>query len=300
MAVMDSVMAVMNNVSQSRRAIIQLNLAVALFGLAGLLGKATSASPIMLVAGRTAFGSIAFGLLLTTGQMKWPGGPPRRIGKLALPGLLLAFHWISFFESIRVSNVAIALLTYSSCPVFVTIFEPLLFSRRRRSIDAVTAGLVLAGVLILVPAFDLTNSTTAGICWGLVSGLSFAALMLLNRKLTDQFSAAIVTAGQCAFAALALILLLPAYYQPLELRDWGVLLILGVVFTALAHFLFIQSLTRVPAQLASIVSSMESVYGVLFAWMFLGEIPSSRTWLGGMLILAAVILAAGAESPESS
>lgn len=278
--------------SKLRTAMIQLNIAVVLFGLAGLLGKATTASPMMIVLGRTAFGTLAFAVLFLCGLLKWPTGSPRQLLKLTLPGAILAFHWVCFFQSIQLSSVAVALLAYSSFPIFITIFEPVFFHEPRRAVDLLTAILVLAGVAVMVPAFDLSDRTTAGIVWGVLSGLSFAALLLLNRKLAIEFSPAVTAAGQAMFAALVLLMLLPSYYQPLEVRDWLVLILLGVVFTALAHFLFIQSLVHVRAQLASIVSSLESVYGVLFAGLLLGEWPTWRTVAGGSMILCAVLIGA--------
>ena len=271
---------------------LQLNAAVALFGLAGLLGKATTASALMIVAGRTVFGSIAFAILFGAGLLAWPTGSKQRLWQLAVPGGILAFHWFSFFQAIQLSSVAIALLAYSSFPVFITLFEPLIFREPRRRIDAITALLVLLGLLVLVPKFDLDDKTTLGIGWGILSGLSFAGLLLLNRGLACQFTPAVTAAGQGFFAAVLLLLLLPSYYQPLTAQDWWLLVLLGVVFTALAHFLFIQSLVHVRAQLASIVSALEPIYGGLFAWLLLGEIPSWRTACGGALILSAVIIGA--------
>lgn len=283
--------------SKSRLAMIQLHIAVALFGLAGLLGKATTVSPMMIVLGRTGFGALAFAMLFATGLLKRPEGPMRRLLVLALPGCVLAIHWICFFQAIQRSSVAVALLSYSSFPVFVTIFEPLIFGERRRRIDAVTAGLVLLGLIVMTPSLDLNDRTTEGIAWGLLSGLSFAALLLMNRKLATLYSSAVITAGQCLFAAASLAVLLPTYAQPLSLSDWLLLAVLGIVFTALAHFLFIQSLVQIRAQLASVVSALEPIYGGLFAWLLLGEVPAPRTLVGGALILAAIVI--GALSDES-
>lgn len=279
---------------------LQLNAAVALFGLAGLLGKATTASALMIVAGRTVFGTLAFAILFGTGLLVWPGGSRQRLWQLAGPGLILAFHWYSFFHSIQLSSVAIALLAYSSFPVFITLFEPILFHEPRRRIDAITACLVSLGLVVLVPRFDLDDKTTLGVGWGILSGLSFACLLLMNRGLARQFTPAVIAAGQGFFAALLLLFLLPTYYQPLAVQDWCLLIVLGVIFTALAHFLFIQSLVNVRAQFASIVSALEPIYGGLFAWLLLGEIPSLRTAVGGVFILSAVAIGAGMQPVKAS
>lgn len=282
--------------SRFRRPMVQLNIAVALFGLSGLLGKATAASPIFIVAGRTVFGALAFAMLFLTGFLNLPDVPARRYLRFAWPGCVLAVHWVSFFEAIQVSSVAVALLAYSSFPVFTTLFEPIVFRESRRRVDLLTAGLVLLGIAILVPSYDLNNNTTAGVCWGVLSGLTFAILLMMNRGLALQFPPAVIAAGQSTFAALVLLLFLPAYYRPIKPMDWLLLVILGVVFTALAHFLFIDSLRSVRAQYASIVSALEPVYGSLFAWLLLSETPTGRTIAGGTLIIAAVLVGAASQS----
>ena len=84
--------------------------------------------------------------------------------------------------------------------------------------------------------------------------------------------------------------MLGAKIQP-SAADLALLLFLGVVTTALAHTLFINSLKYLPAQLAGICSSMETVYGILFALILLGEIPAIRQITGAAVIAAAVIFA---------
>lgn len=279
---------------------MQLNIAVALFGLAGLLGKVTTASALMIVMGRTVFGTAAFGALFAAGLFPKPHCSRRRLLNLAWPGLLMAFHWVTFYQSIRTSSVAIALLSYSTFPVVVTLLEPIIFREKRRRIDLVTATLVLVGLVVLTPTFDPKDAATVGVAWGVLSGISFAAVILMNRYFAVDIAPATIAAGQNLFAAMAMLILLPTYYEPLGIRDWLLLILLGVVFTALAHFLFIHSLTQVRVQLASIVSAMESIYGGAFAWLLLGEQPTLRTCCGGVLILAAVVLGAFAHSNHAN
>ena len=66
-------------------------------------------------------------------------------------------------------------------------------------------------------------------------------------------------------------------------------MILGLIFTALAQWLFVASLRQIRAQTASVVTCLEPVYGILFAVLLLGEKPSARTLLGGLLIFGAVL-----------
>jgi drug/metabolite transporter (DMT)-like permease len=90
-----------------------------------------------------------------------------------------------------------------------------------------------------------------------------------------------------AVVLLPVVILTPAVPSA---KDMMLLLLLGVVTTALAHTLFISALKNVPASIAGIFSSLETVYGILFAFIFLQEVPSLREIIGGLVIILAVTL----------
>jgi drug/metabolite transporter (DMT)-like permease len=127
------------------------------------------------------------------------------------------------------------------------------------------------------------------VLWGLLAASSFAVLSLFNRYFVRRYSSLLISFYQDATAVLVLLPFLLFYQQPLTMRDLFLLVVLGVVFTALAHTLFIQGLRGVKTQTAGIISSLEPVYGIVFAALLLAEIPTPRTLLGGMLILSVVL-----------
>ena len=77
----------------------------------------------------------------------------------------------------------------------------------------------------------------------------------------------------------------------LSTREVVLLLVLGVLCTAVAHTLFIESLAVLRTQTASIISALEPVYGILLAALVLGEVPSFRTLVGGGLIFGTILWA---------
>jgi len=84
-------------------------------------------------------------------------------------------------------------------------------------------------------------------------------------------------------------------------RDRLLLILLGIVFTAGAHGLFTISLRSVPVTTVGITSGLEPVYGMLFAWLLLGEIPSLLMAIGGTLIIGAgVAMLLAAPSTDDS
>jgi drug/metabolite transporter (DMT)-like permease len=67
------------------------------------------------------------------------------------------------------------------------------------------------------------------------------------------------------------------------------LILLGIVCTAVAHSLFISGSSNVKAQTASIIASLEPVYGIIFSMILLSEIPTLQITLGGLIILGSSI-----------
>jgi drug/metabolite transporter (DMT)-like permease len=206
--------------------------------------------------------------------------------------VLLALHWTAFFQAINVSNVAIGLLSFSSFPLFTAVLEPLLLHQRPSRIQIVAALLILPGIYLLVPSFTLQNQTTLGVMWGVLSGASFALLSVTNRWLGRTYSSLMISLYQDGIAA---IVLLPVFFFTASGSFWTphdllILFILGVVCTALAHTLFIASMRDITAQSASLLASLEPVWGIIFGILLLGAIPTATTLLGGAIILGATLL----------
>ncbi|WP_052049740.1 DMT family transporter [Leptolyngbya sp. KIOST-1] len=96
---------------------------------------------------------------------------------------------------------------------------------------------------------------------------------------------------QDLFAFLCLLLVTPLASLALTPQDLGLLLVLGVLCTAVAHTLFIESLAVLRAQTASVISGLEPVYGIALAALLLGEVPVPRTLVGGAIILGTTLWA---------
>lgn len=274
--------------SSPHSGLLQVHGAVLLFGLAGLFGKYIALPALLITLGRVIFAALALGGVLAVRRSSF-ALRGRDYLLLPLAGAVLAVHWAAFFQSIQVSTVAVGLVSFATFPVFVTFLEPLVTRQPLRGMDVLLALLTLAGAALVVPSFALANSTTQGVLWGLLAAGSFAVLALFNRHYVRRYSSLLVAFWQQASAAVVLLPLLLVYAQPASPADLLLLAVLGVVFTALAHTLFIQGLSSVKAQTASIISSLEPVYGILFAALLLGEIPALRTLVGGAVILGVVV-----------
>jgi drug/metabolite transporter (DMT)-like permease len=273
----------------SARHLLHIHVAVLLFGLAGLFGKFLSLPPAAIVFWRVALAALA---LLVAGLIR--RNLLRRVSGIellafVLLGVLLAVHWTTFFQSVRISSVAVALITYSTFPVFTAFLEPLCFRERLHIVDIVRAAAALAGVAILTPSWNWGDRVVQGVLWGVASGATFALLSLLNRKLVGRHGSWTLVLYQDLFAAAALLPFVVPDAINISFTDALLLLVLGIPCTALSHALFVSGLQGVSTRTASVIACLEPVYGTLLAVVLLDDIPSLRTIVGGAIVLGVAL-----------
>lgn len=270
--------------------LLLVHLAVLFFGFPGVIGKILPFNPVQLTWLRVSLASLGLFVFLLIQKHKLliaERGP----GLLLLvAGFLLAFHWTAFFRSVQISTVAVGLLSYSTFPVFTVFLEPWILRTKFKKSYLSFAAVCFLGIVLMVPKFSLSNRVFLGVVWGILSGLSFAILTIINRILSRSHSSLMLAFYQ---DSLAMIFLLPLFLsQPgpknLGAGNLGLILFLGLICTAGAHTIFIRGLRFIEARLSSLISSLEPVYGIIFGYLFLGELPAPRTVIGGLLILGSV------------
>jgi drug/metabolite transporter (DMT)-like permease len=276
-----------------RKALLAIHLGALLFGLSGIFGKLAATTPLAIVAGRAVFAVLALALFAQLfGQVRGQLPTARQLGLLALGGLLLGSHWLTFFESVKVSGVAIATLGFASFPAFTVLLEGLLFRERTRPSEFAMVGVVCLGLVLVTPDFDLGSQATLGLLWAVLSGLLFALLSLLNRASTRGLDP--VQAALCQNFTVLLCFMPVAWplLPGVSLLSWLWLAMLGVFCTGLAHSLFVSSLRVLKARSAAVIFALEPVYGIAFAWWLFNEVPTLRMFVGGSLIILAIFASA--------
>ena len=281
--------------ASERSEILSVLVAVPFFSLTGLFGKFIPLSPLLIVQWRTIFAFVTLLLVLLIFRKKILFSNYRQCLWLILSGSILGLHWLAFFKSIQLSTVAIGLLSFAIYPLFTTIFEPIFFKESFRLKNIFSTLIVIFGLVLIVTSKSdgneiIIGSVLKGVLLGITAGMGFAILTLLNRLYVRNQSPLALTLWQNGFAALILLPWSIFESSKISGKDWGLLFLLGVVCTVGGHTLLINGLRHVRAQLASvIIAGMEPVVAILFAILLLGEIPSLRTILGGILILGTTI-----------
>ena len=269
---------------------MQMNLAVALFGLSAIIAASLEASAAMMVFGRGAFAFMAISLiLLMRGRRPWTSGGRPLNARLILIGMTLAAHWVAFFVAVQKGGVALATLGFASFPAFVTILESLLYKEKPTPPEIGVILLASAGLMLVTPSLDPGEVRVAGLLWGVFSGLLYAVIIVANRRLTAGVDGFTSCWWQYLSVTLVLLPFVAGEIPSLSAHNWGMLLLLGLICTALAFTLFIFGLKQVKSGEAAVISAMEPIYAILMAWAILGDVPAMRMVGGGILIVSGVV-----------
>ena len=266
--------------------ILYLHIAVMLFGLAGVVAQFVEVSAVMVALGRVVCSSTLLLLIALVKKDRLRLDSQKDVFLSILTGVVMAAHWTTFFQSIQVSTVAIGTITFSTFPLFLTFIEPVVFHEKIRRQSIFSAVILFIGVLITIPEFSMANHTTIGIIWGMICSLTYAILTLANRYFSSRYAARTICLyeqGSAAIVLLPALFLVKTTWRP---QDFAGVAFVGFICTAFAHSLYVTAQKSVKAQTAGIVSGMETVYGIVYALLFLGEIPSGRELLGGAVILS--------------
>lgn len=214
---------------------------------------------------------------------------PKDYGIVILLGILLALHWVTYFHAMQVASVAVGVIALYTFPVITVFLEPLFHGERPHIKDIVSALVVLFGIYLLVPEFSLSNETTLGIFWGVLSALFFALRNIMQGHYFKGYSAKHSLFYQTLVTFVVLLPFSYAVIPQVTHFQWGQLLLLGVFFTALPHTLFAFSLLNLRAKTVSLVACVQVVYATIFAALLLGEWAELSTIVGGLIVLSAAM-----------
>ena len=278
----------------NKQSLWMLHIAVMLFGLSGVIGKYITCSAAAITWGRTLCSSAVLLILLLLRRQTLKVRCWRDGALLFLAGLVLAAHWTSFFQAVKVASVAIGTITFSTFPLFLTVVEPICFREPFQRKNLFLSLLLLAGILLTIPEFSANNQITLGILWGLGSSATYAVLSLLNRYLSSRYDGMVICFYEQLTVAGTLWPMLLFSQTVWTATDIGWVAVLGVLCTAFAFSLFVYGQRYQSAQTAGIISGLETVYGILFAMVLLQEFPTYRELVGGTVIVSAVLLSAAA------
>ncbi|MDX8526844.1 DMT family transporter [Mesorhizobium sp. MSK_1335] len=269
--------------------IILVSASAIAFALTGVLTKSIHADPLTITCWRGFFGSILITFYVLWRRRRSGRSESLRLGwrgwLLAVEGAAASIAFISAFKFTYVANVAVI---YATSPFIAALLAFLLVREKFRLQTMVAAAVSLCGVAILVSA-GLGNGHLFGDGLALLMTTGSALYMIMVRAFRDS---PVVWAG--AVSAFLLFVLGWFVTDPLAVsaRDVALLAAFGCSF-AMASILWTEGSRLIPSAEAGLLGSAEVPFAILFALLFLGEVPPMASVLGGAIVLCAVFAHAG-------
>lgn len=207
-----------------------------------------------------------------------------------LSGLLMCLHWLTYFYALQMSNVALGMLSLFTYPVITAFLEPLILKTKFQKIHVLLGLMVLCGIYFLTPDSDFGNTTTMALMMGIMSAFFYALRNIILKSKAANYHGSMLMVYQTGIIGL---LLLPTLFfidARTILSQWEGIIALAVVTTAIGHTLFLLTFKHFSMTSVSIMSSVQPVYGILIGAVFLSEIPTITTLIGGLFILGSVVI----------
>jgi drug/metabolite transporter (DMT)-like permease len=272
------------------------------WGLISVLVDAIDLGAPALVFWRLAIAAATVAVLLALVRRRDALRLPRLRTATVATGLGLAAHWLLFFETIKLSSVAVALVLVYTGPIFLALFAPMYLPEARSRVAVAALVPAVAGLGTIALAGEAaTRPRPLAVACGIGAALTYAALVIAFKRLAAALPAPSVQLWTAVAAAVALspALLLADARLPSG-ADVAWVILLGAVFTGASWVVYIWLLRRVIAQVVGVVSYIEVVSAALLAWLILGQEPGWTVAVGGALIVASgvVVVLAEASEPE--
>ncbi len=278
-----------------KKAFLQLHIAVFLAGFTGLLGRLITLNEGMIVWYR---------LLLTAATMWILFGLMKKLQKISVTdilkitgvGFIAAMHWVTFYGSIKYSNVSVALVCFSSIGFFTALFEPLILKKRINVIELLLGLITLFGIYII---FHFDTQYKTGIIVGIISAMLASLFPIYNREFLKRINVETMLAWQQTGGFVVLSILLPFYLQkfPIDsfipsLENFGWLLMLSWLCSVIAFQLSSNALKKLSAFTVNLTYNLEPVYGIILAFIVYKENQFLSKWffVGFGIIAVALII----------
>ena len=271
-----------------------LHIMVVILGLTGVFGKLISLDTIHLVWYRMGIAFLSLAIFLAFKKQLFSVNKKDFLGILGV-GALVTFHWLCFFESIKVSTVSVAVVCLATSSLFSAVIEPLFFKRKLLEYE------VVMGVIVII-ALGCVMGTETQYFWGYFYGIMAALLgtlfTLFNAKYIKKVGAAKITMIEMLSGLLIIsgILLLQKDYSvftsTISITDFSYLFILGTLCTAMVFVWMTEIMRHITPFSLIMAINLEPIYSIILALLIFGdsELMSTSFYIGSAIIIGIVFL----------
>jgi len=267
---------------------------VVVLGLTGVFGKLISLSAIHLVWYRMGIAFVSIAIFLAFKKQLFSVSKKDFLGLLGV-GALVTFHWLCFFESIKVSTVSVAVVCLATSSLFSALIEPFFFKRKFLFYE------VIMGIVVVVALAFIMGTETKyfwGYFYGIMAALLATLFTLFNAKYINKVGAAKITMIEMLSGVIIISCILfsqqdyTVFTTKISISDLTYLIILGTLCTAMVFVWLTEIMRHITPYSLIMAINLEPVYSIIFALIIFGdnELMSSSFYFGSCVIIGIVFL----------
>lgn len=262
--------------STFRRALLQLHIFVFLAGLTGSLGFLIKLNGLVLVFYRILITVMVLWVLSFFQKNKRKYDRKTKLSLIAT-GIIIALHWVCFYQSIKLANVSIALVCFSSTSLFTSLLHPFWKNAKIQFVEILIGSLSILGIFLI---FHFDSQYRLGILVGLASALFAAIFSIINKTFTNRIDIQTIQTyemlgGLFFLFPFIIIFALQTQFNTHGLiptkMDWFWLSILAIACTVWSNHLMLSALKQISAFTLNVTLNLEPVYGIVLAFILFKE-----------------------------
>lgn len=272
---------------------LHLHVIVFIWGFTAILGKLISLQALDLVWYRMVFASAIMTVVVLLNKEK-AKVPFNIFVGFVVAGIIIAAHWLTFYQAIKVSNVSITLACLSTGAFFASILEPIFYKRKVIWYELLFGVIVVVGLGII---FNVETKFKAGIYLAVTSAFLSALFSVINGKYAKEYDPNIISLYELSSGVFFLSLYLffagsftPAFFS-ISFNDLIWLFLLSSICTAYAFSASVKVMKFLSPFTVMLTINLEPIYGIILALLIFDDTEemSPLFYIGALIILATVI-----------
>ncbi|MFV0540190.1 MAG: DMT family transporter [Aestuariibaculum sp.] len=272
-----------------------LHFLVFIAGFTAILGELISIDAISLVWYRMLIAGVLMLLYIKIAKINISISP-KALLRLSIAGVVITLHWVTFFESIKISNISIALAMFSTGAFFASLIEPIVYKRRIIWYE------ILLGIVVVIGVFIITQSEIKhikGIVLGIISAFLSSLFAVLNGSFLKNHSATVISFYEFISGVVFLTVYIAFFgsgfsesFFKISMSDLIYLFILASLCTAYAFIAAVYIMKHISPYTVVLTYNLEPVYGILMALILFPEKESmsNNFYYGAVIIISTVLL----------
>ena len=271
-----------------------LHTIVFIWGFSPVLGRFITADTWQLVWFRILIAVFVMGLYLFFSKHDFTVSK-KQLGKLTAIGLIIMFHWLAFYGAIKVSNISVTMVAFSTGTLFSSIIEPLLFKRAVRTYEVIIGLIIIAAITLI---FSIETEYWLGIVLGILAAFTSALFGVFNSIMARELRSGIISFYELSAALIGLTVFVIARgdldqdFFNLDQNSLIGLLLLSLVCTVFPFIASVNLSKYISPYTIVLTVNLETVYGIIWAIFFYRENREVKPtfYIGVLIILCAIFL----------